>query len=440
MGVALAEFQNSGEQLAASQWNEWQHKKIAGSSPIKEGAVSGSSCDHWHRIHEDTRLIQELGCNSCRFSLDWSAIEPTQGSYSQEAIDHYHQELDALREAGITPMATLHHFVHPLWFEKKGGFERLENLHHFVSFCKKVFIEYRSKISLWCTINEPAPYAFQGYISGVFPPGKHSLKTAATVLRNMLVAHQLVYKALKSLDGGSNASIGLVHQYITFEQKSAAHLLEWLPCWFLNYFFNELMLTYLKTGNFSFDMLPFFPVLSRVTADEVNAFFPELSFSAGYLGDFIGLNYYSRVVIEHKSWNFLTAEFIAPSCKDGEIMTDMPYPLYAKGLYEAIKDMTSLKKPIYITENGISDKDDSRRERFFKEYLSELSRALSDGFDVRGWYYWTLMDNFEWDQGFTQKFGLYEVNFQTQERQLRPAGHWFKQLLSSRKIAPPASS
>lgn len=426
MGVAFAEFQNSGEQLKNAQWNEWQQKEAA----IRTNERSGLSCDHWHRYEEDIFLIKELGCNACRFSLDWSAIEPTEGLYDQSAITHYHAELDALLAAGITPMVTLHHFVHPNWFEKKGGFERLENLHHFISFCQKVFQEYQEKAKLWCTINEPGPYVFQGYINGVFPPGKSSPGLAGTVLRNMLVAHLLVYQALKAMPGGSNSSIGLVHQYMTFEPKNNANFLESAPCLFLNYMFNDVILRFLKTGQYSFGLSCYYPLVAHVSLDDtIKEVFPELQLPNKYSGDFIGLNYYSRIVIEQKSFNLFSSDFIVPSCKEGEIMTDMPYPLYAAGLYEAIKTLSCLQVPIYITENGIADAQDNRRKLFFKEYLGELSRALEDGYDVRGWFYWTLMDNFEWNEGFSPRFGLYEVNFQTGIRTLRTSALFLKDLL-----------
>ena len=430
MGVAWAEFQNSGDTLKDSQWNAWQNFKRKGSPTIHGKQKSGSSCDHWNRYVDDIKLVKELGFNACRFSLDWSMIEPIQGKFNQAAIDHYHAEIDHMLKQNITPMVTMHHFVHPQWFEALGAFEKLENIKIFQNFCIKIFKEFNSKVKLWCTINEPAPFVFQGYINKAFPPGICDLQKAGEVLRNMLIAHVLVYRTLKAMPGGDQAYIGLVHQYLTFEPYNDWNIVETVPTWFLNYVFNDVILDFLKTGEFLFkipSLLPFGANLS--INDDVKILFPELSLETLPYFDFIGLNFYSRVVVQQVFWNIFSQGAVVPSCKPGEVMTDMPYPMYADGLYKAIVDVAQFGVPIYITENGIADAKDDRRETFFKDYLSVVSKALEDGYDIRGWFYWSLMDNFEWNEGFIPRFGLYHVDFDTQVRTLRPSVAWLQTLL-----------
>jgi beta-glucosidase len=223
-----------------------------------------------------------------------------------------------------------------------------------------------------------------------------------------------VYNLLKSMPGGDKVQIGIVHNQLTFEPFSKNNVIEPIPCYYLNYIFNDVIFDFLKTGKYEFRM-----GLNVVKETGSMQAAPK-SF------DFIGLNYYSRVVAQNLSrWD----KFVDTTCRPGEIMTDMPYPIYAEGLYHAIAKMAELKVPIYITENGIADVKDDRRELWIRRYLYALSQAIKDGYDVRGYYYWTLTDNFEWDEGFHPKFGLYEVDFATQERHLRAGAHAYKEII-----------
>lgn len=432
MGVALAEFQNSGAAtVSKSNWAAWEAFERPENPTIREHQKSGIVCDFWHRYVQDITLIKDLGMNACRFSLDWSMIEPERGQFDCEAIKHYHDLLNAMHEKNITPMVTLHHFTHPQWFEALGAFEKIENLELFKNFCVKMFQEFGSKVTLWCTLNEPSCYVFQGYINKAFPPGVFDFHRAGIVLRNMLLAHVQVYQTLKSLPGGNEAQIGLVHQYLTFEPYNGWNMLEAFPAEFMTYIFNDVTLKFLKTGDFLFALpCSLAPVMANVFLDtSVCEALPDLKLEQRPYFDFFGLNFYSRVVVQQKSWNLFGENAFVPSCMEGEVMTDMPYPLYGEGLYKAICDVAQFGKPIYITENGIADAQDNRRESFFKDYLGAVSRALFEGYDIRGWFYWTLMDNFEWNDGFIPCFGLYEVDFKTQQRTMRTSVTWLKNLL-----------
>ncbi|MFA6527581.1 MAG: family 1 glycosylhydrolase [Candidatus Babeliales bacterium] len=406
-GVALAEYQNSGAtNLPNSNWAHWEKQPGA----IENGQTSGVACDFWHLYKTDINLMKDLGCNSCRLSIDWSAIEPQEGKFDESAVQHYHDVIDSMLAKGITPMVTLHHFVHPQWFEAMGAFEKQENLKFFVRFCVFVFSKFSSKVHLWCPINESGPLAFQSYIIGHFPPTlgythlgfKFSFGTAGQVLGNLMKAHVLVYNALKQMPNGDKAQIGFNHQYLNFEgynvwDKPIATV--------FRYTFNTVILEFLKTGIFRYDAYGF--KATRIIYKDILSCI-----------DFIGLNYYSEVIIRGGD----------ARCYDHEVMTDMQYAIYAEGFYAAIKDLSQFKKPIYITENGIGDAKDDRRETFIKRYLYAMSRAMHDfNADIKGYYYWSLMDNFEWEHGRLHKFGLYEVNFDTLTRTLRPGAACIKQ-------------
>lgn len=434
-GSAISEYQVSGSShLPASQWAAWEAQDIFnGKLTIHNHDRSQNACDFWNTYPQDIALMSECGFNTFRFSVDWAAIEPEEGHFNQDALNHYEDVIRELNEHNITPMITLHHFSHPQWFEEKDGFSKRKNIKYFVRFCKKIFKEFAANVPLWCTINEIGPFVFQGYIQGVFPPGKHSLPEAFHVMANMLEAHNRVYHALKKMPHGNTCQIGLVHQYLTFEAYDQSWLgmlnpLEQAPIKFMNYIFNDAMLYALKNDT----IFPFVPNFKRTIK----------GLSKSY--DFIGLNFYSRVVIRSQMYNAIAQYFskqkiIAPAFathRPNEIMTDMDYPVCPESFYEAIMEMNTLNVPIYITENGCPDDRDDRRELYIKTYLFALSQAIKDGANVKGYYYWSFMDNFEWNEGWEKKFGLYEVNLVTKERKLRKGAELFKKI-ALKKIKSP---
>lgn len=409
-GAAVAEWQNSGsDNLGESNWSKFENIVLKnGKSPINGGQKSGISCDSWNNIERDIDYMKQIKLNSYRFSVSWEAIEPKQGEYNQAAIDHYHKLIDSLLAVGIEPMLTIIHFVHPAWFENLGAFEKQENIAIFTKFAEKIFTEFSSKVKLWCIINESNVLGFQSYINGAFPPGKVlNFSLAAIVVRNLMQAHAETYLKLKSLPNGDKAQIGFVHQYLTFEPYTCFNPIEQMVARFMTACFaNAPVLAFLKTGKFA--PIPF-----------TSAWNYEAP-TTGPLADFIGLNFYSRVLI-----NWLKG----PSCYQEEIMTDMPYAICPDKLNDAIAEVSKVGLPIYITENGIADKIDNKRPIYFKEYLGALSKAIKDGYDIRGFYYWTLIDNFEWDEGFNMRFGLVEFNPETKETRLRDSVKLFTDVI-----------
>ncbi|CDK31018.1 glycoside hydrolase family 1 protein [Candidatus Babela massiliensis] len=408
-GFAICEYQNSGqEHCSNSNWADWENSKFSnGNSHIKEAQVSGKSCDFWNNYKKDIELMKEMGVSSLRFSVAWDKIEPEQGKFDENALQHYQDLCEELIKSGIKPLISLHHFVHPRWFEQLGGFEKEENIKYFVRFSKKVFNRLSDKVDLWCTINEPNVFMLQGYIRGVFPPGKINPYIALKVLRNLLKAHTEVYKKLKSLPNGFESQIGFIHQYLKFNAYRGWNVIEHIPGLYLNYIVNYLTLNFLKTGKYSVPGLNYEADIERPL-------------------DYIGLNYYSRALLKSQ---LSLSEPIVATCYPDEIMTDMPYAIYPRGFYQAIKDVASIGVPVYITENGIADQKDDRREKFITGYLQAMFDAIKEGVDVRGYYYWTFTDNFEWDEGFLMKFGIFKVNCETQERTFRQGANYLKQVM-----------
>lgn len=412
-GVATAAHQVEGNS-DNNNWSAWENARDENGRPrIKNNQKAGLACDHWNRYREDIVLMQQLGVKAYRFSVEWSKIEPREGEFDEAALQHYREVCDALLAAGLTPMVTLHHFTHPLWFEQKGAFEKAVNIALWIRFCEKVFQALHEKVNFWCTINEPEVFASQGYFQGIFPPGKKDPQLTGVVLQNLLEAHTQVYLALKRLPGGEKAQIGLVKNIFQFDPNRRWNFLDWLISRKLNDLFTDSILEYFKTGHFNFSL----PGLAKL--EHFNAEAPRTL-------DFIGLNYYSHF---RAQFQFNRQEPFAFKFLPEEIMTDMPYPIYAEGFYRALKTLAQLQKPIYVTENGIADAKDDRRELFIRRYLYAMSRARQEGCDVRGYFYWSLMDNFEWSEGYDMKFGLYEVDFQTQERRLREGANVYAKII-----------
>ncbi|GIL72835.1 hypothetical protein Vretifemale_3128 [Volvox reticuliferus] len=391
-GVGISVWQCSGDK--GSNWSRfaksrWPLRRL-GVRAVRGHVSIEKANGFWDRYEEDIRLAADLGCTSFRFSLEWARIEPEHGKIDMEAVNRYHQMLDCMAAHGLEPNATLWHFVHPTWFEDGGGFTKEENIPAFVEYSKRCFGWFGSKIRLWATFNEPTCYLFLGWIIGISPPGHFmDLVEAGRMLGNMLKAHVAAYGAVKEMPGGERALVGLVNHHITFEPQGSGLLFavakvvaDWMTYWVGC----NVMEHWMLTGEFVWK-LPLLGVWQRWRNPEGK---PPC--------DWWGINYYSRGVV---SW------CLTPTHRQQEVMTDMYYPIYPEGMYRAIKRCSEFGIPMYITETGIADSRDDRRAAMIEAYLQQILHAVADGYDVRGVYYWTLVDALEWATGYTMKFGLY---------------------------------
>ena len=415
-GTATAAHQVEGNNTN-NNWYQWELDIDSnGSSRIHNGDRSNLAADHWNRYPEDIKLMQDLGVNHYRFSIEWSRIEPKQGFINEKALDHYRKLCTALLNANIIPVVTLHHFTHPIWFEKLGAFEKEENIEFFINFSSIVFNKLNDLVPMWCTINEPSVFVSQGYFNGIFPPGKKDPQLAGIVLENLLNAHVKVYQTLKSLPGGKSAQIGLVKNIFQFDPLRRWNSLDWLFSKVLNDVYTNAPLEFLRTGKSNFYM----PGMVDNSMSNPKA--------VGSL-DFIGLNYYSRM---HIKGHLDPTEPFTFELRDQDTQTDMDYSIYPEGFYKALHTISELNVPIYVTENGLADANDNIRPLFIERYLYAMNMALKDRLDIRGYFYWSLMDNFEWAEGYKMKFGLYEVDFETQERRLRKGSQPFVDIVNKR--------
>ena len=418
-GTATAAHQVEGDN-DNSNWATWEKQTNENGEPrIHNGDVSGKAANQWELYEKDIELMKELGVNSYRFSLAWSKIQPTKDIFNEAALQHYDDVIDALIENDIEPMITLHHFTHPQWFEELGAFEKEENIKYFVVFSKKVFARYNDRVKYWCTFNEPNVFITGGYFNTHFPPGTHDVELAGLVFENILKAHVKTYKELKGekWKGEKEHQIGLVQSTFQFEPYRRWHLGDWSIARVSSNVFNDTTLSFFRDGTMNY-YLPFQSSRSYTDLDAPKTI------------DFIGLNYYSHHAYKF-DFDFRKATQSLPI--EGEEMTDMPYTIYTEGIYRAIEEVAQLNKPIIITENGIADARDDRRGKYIKQSLYAVSKAIKDGYDVRGYYHWSLIDNFEWAEGYSMKFGLYEVDFETQERKLREGSKAYLEIIKNSK-------
>ena len=391
-GTATAAHQVEGHLV-----NNWTHHEQR-----KNLEQSGAACDHWNRWREDFQLLTDLGMTSYRFSIEWSRIEPIEGTWNNDALAVYSNMVDDLLERGIRPVVTLHHFSHPQWWEAKGGFADRANAPHFVRYCERVFEVLSDRVETWVTINEPTVFSTMGYTLGMFPPGRRSLRATLRVMRNLLLAHADVYIALKKIR--PEPRIGIAKNVTLFDPKNRWSPIDWPLARLLEWFWNGAWRSGVENGRM---------------------FFGDVSAAKGTL-DFVGLNYYTHVLVGPASVSLLKMKF--PK-RAHEVATEFGYPMYAEGLRRALDFLAPLGVPIEITENGVADANDTLRTEHLKRHLWVLSQAIQDGHDVRSYHHWSLMDNFEWAEGYSMRFGLHHVDFETQERTLRPSGAVYKRII-----------
>ncbi len=384
-GTATASHQIEGN----NKYNQWWDAEQKGELPYK----SGRACDHWERYKEDIQLMDDLGYDAYRFSIEWSRIFPKEGKLNRDALERYQKIIDLLNEKDITPMLTLHHFTNPKWFMDKGGFAKDKNLSYWKRYIKTL-AENITGVDIIATINEPMVYVMSSYMEGEWPPFKSSLLKAGKVEKNLVRAHDTAYKHFKD----RNKTVGIVkhYPYIRPDSKKkrdvkAAEKADDIFNWnFMDAIWSGKLKTPLRT----------------YTVPESDS-------------DFIGLNYYTIHKATH-SWNPLKMFLDTELADIGDKKTLMDWSVYPEGLYKGIKHIQRrYKKPIYVTENGIATEDDEWRIEYILNHLMQIHRAREEGYDVRGYMYWSLMDNFEWAEGFEPRFGLIGVDFDDFDRTVR---------------------
>ena len=411
LGVATAATQIEGGD-ADTNWHRWATRPGA----VKDGSTPARAADHWNRVDQDIALLVELGVKHYRMGLEWARIEPKEGVFDAEALGHYRSELTKLRQAGITPVVTLHHFNNPGWLEERGAWSRRDTVSAFLTYVRRVVQHLSDLVDEWITINEPNVYASQAYWFGIWPPAHKSVHEAMIVLSHLSQAHLRAYTLIHAIQ--PSAKVGAAHHLRVFDPANRTNPADLAGAKAMEYLFQTTALEAMSYGRF-------LPPLRRTSTTP-----PAVSASYGKPGrryyDFMGINYYTR------SWVTGFSEGTRPNSP----VNDLGWEIYPTGLTRVLRKVAKrYPGPIYITENGTADAQDCFRARFLADHLSAI---VDSGVPVARYYHWCFTDNWEWVEGEEPRFGLVQLDYESQTRQITESGRMYADMIAHRGLTDEA--
>ncbi|MBI3768486.1 MAG: family 1 glycosylhydrolase [Deltaproteobacteria bacterium] len=368
-GTATAAHQVEGGNWN-NDWWAWEHTP---GSPCQE--PSGDACDQYHRYAEDLDLLARLGFRAYRFSLEWSRIEPEDGEFSHAALEHYRRVCAACRERDLEPIVTFHHFTTPRWLAARGGWAERATAERFARFCARAARHLGDLVARICTLNEPNIVADVGYRWGLFPPGRRDPDLRLRVNDVFIDAHRRAVAAIR--DAGLRVPIGLTLAMQDYQAVDGG----------------------------------------EAVRDRERRDMEDVYLEAARGDDFLGVQTYTRV-------RFGPDGLRSP--EPGVRLTQMGYEFWPEALAACLRRAATMAPsvPLLVTENGIGTDDDAERIEYVERALRGVLACLVDGLDVRGYVYWSLLDNFEWAFGYRPKFGLVAVDRETQARRPKPSAAW----------------
>lgn len=409
-GTATSSYQVEGHNIN-SDWYAWETADV---SRIKGDLDCGPACNWWEKAESDLDIAAAMGNNAHRLSLEWSRIEPEPSVFDPEAIARYRAILQACHDRGLEPMVTLHHFSNPLWLAEKGDFNSDIVVDYFQRYTAKVAAELGDLIPKWITINEPITYAVMRYLTREFPHGRRTGAGALfEAIHNMLRCHAAAYHTIKAARPA--ALVGTANNMQIFEARPDGNVIDRWWAGQIRGLYNDSWQDALHTG--------------RYRGIVGGKRFKDL---AGTY-DFVGINYYTRFYLRFPP----PPGFVEREWGPEAVVSDGDYgEVYARGLFQIIDHVWKrYGKPIYITENGVPDAADRIRPGFLLDHLRQIWYAISFCYPIMGYYHWSLVDNFEWDRGWTQRFGLVAVDPVTQERTWRPSAHLYQEICTTFSIS-----
>jgi beta-glucosidase len=378
-GTATAAHQVEGGNWN-NDWWAWEHDP---DSPCLE--PSGDACDHFWRYPADIAMLADLGFAAYRFSLEWSRIEPEEGEWSRNALDHYRRMIDCCHDHGLVPVVTFHHFTTPRWAVTSGGWEDPKTAEGFARFCERAVAHLGAGIGMACTLNEPNVVGLMGHFLGQFPPGRQDAGAYQRANDNLIRAHELSYDVIKA-GVGASVPVGLTLSMADFQAEPGGE-----------------------------------PMMEQARHAMEDVFL-----EAARGNDFVGVQTYTRL-------RFGDAGLLGP--ERGVPTTIMGYEFWPQSVEATIRRAIDVARtPVYVTENGIATTDDDERVEFVTRALEGVRHCLDDGLDVRGYFYWSALDNFEWAYGYGPTFGLVAVDRDTQARTVKPSAKWIGALARENRL------
>ncbi|MBI3331320.1 MAG: glycoside hydrolase family 1 protein [Candidatus Omnitrophica bacterium] len=406
-GGATSAHQVEGHNVHSDWWT-WEQ-----AGRVKE--PSGLACDHYRRFAQDFDLAAALGHNAHRFSVEWSRVEPAEGQWDEAALAHYIEVVRALRQRRLEPIVTLHHFTNPQWLLAQGGWTNPIVVERFARYARKVADALGDAVRYWIPINEPMVYVRMHYIQGLGPPGVRDLAQGLRVTEHLIRAHAAAYHALHDArrPAQPRPHVGIAHHIPAFHPCR-----RWWP--------PDRRATRVTDGIFNRAMLEAMTE-GRWSVPGIGAW--RLPDARSTL-DFLGVNFYGRQFIH---WARGRGGWPAETCDLGhhrEVTerTSLGWDVSPEAFGEVLLDYQQIGLPIFVTENGTYMADDARRWRFILRHVQAMARAMQAGARVIGYLYWSLLDNFEWAEGFGPRFGLVEVDYGTQARTVRESGRRYAEL------------
>lgn len=413
-GVSTSSYQIEGawntDGKGESVWDRFTRRP----GRIRDGSTGDIACDHYHRYAEDVELLARLRVGAYRFSLSWPRIFPRgRGRIEPRGLDFYERLVDTLLARGITPYATLFHWDLPQALEDAGGWRRRDTARHFADYAAAVTGRLGDRVNHWITLNEPLSVVGAGYLAGTHAPGRRSLRAAIQASHGFLLAHGLASRAIRSVR--PEAIIGIANSFSPVypdrhvDRRVARRISAVL---------NELFMDPLFRGHYPRALAPMIHGINRGirSADWDVIRVPP---------DFVGVNHYSRFIARRTLLPFIGFRFLRPLYEQ-VLFTDMDWEVYPPGFYRILQWIRRRygNPPIIVTENGAAWDEpvvdgrvrDHRRADYLRRYLRELARARSEGQDIRGYFVWSLLDNFEWQYGYSRRFGLVHVDYTTGQR------------------------
>jgi len=425
-GTATASYQIEGaaaeDGKGPSIWDVFSH------TPGKtfNGETGDVACDHYHRHKEDIQIMKDIGLNAYRFSISWPRVMPDGKNFNQKGIDFYNRLVDELLEAGITPFVTLYHWDLPYALYEKGGWLNPDIAMYFRAYSTFMFDELGDRVKHWITLNEPWCSSFLGYFTGEHAPGHQNLQEAIFAAHNLLRAHGYAVQSFR--EEVKDGKIGLTNVTMKVEpgdSKPESFLVAGLVDKIVNAWFHdpivfgkypeEAVKSYLERG-------------LQVPSDELSIISSPI--------DFFGVNYYTRTLVAYDENSPLGFSYVQGNLPK----TEMGWEIYPQGLFETLINLKErYKLPLYITENGMAGPDniengrikDTYRIEYLEKHFETALSAIEAGVDLRGYFIWSLMDNFEWAHGYSKRFGIVYVDYATQKRILKDSALWLKDFIKS---------
>lgn len=383
-GTAIAAHQVEGNNTNSDWWRWEQSKKTGQKYPLEP---SGVGCDFYNRYEEDFELCRRFNQNAIRLSVEWARIQPTPDVFSDEELRHYRKMLMAAHDQGLKTFVTLHHFTSPIWFADQGGWHSGKSPALFADYARVCAEAFGDLVDAFITINEPQVYALKSYTDGTWPPNKRNLLLSYYVQKNLIQGHNRAYEAIKQV---MDVPIGIAKHIVWYEADPFnSHMIDRTAARVLNYLNDKFFLV---------------PIVQHL--------------------DFIGLNYYFTNRIRNLRFDNPT-----------DYVSDMGWWINPGGLGNLLQKLKQYNLPIYVTENGLADATDKYRKHFLRDMLLACGQAILGGVDLRGYFHWSLMDNYEWHQGYWPRFGLIQIDRENNLRRIpRESFYYYAQICKNKKV------